>query len=544
MKNNNKFDKTLFWSLFFGGPLIFFIIWNRFIRIRLPREISPTLFFSFLNFIILFLFFFYFFFFIYYSFKFLKKKDNEHSFIKNLILKIDNFIKENQYLNSINYNINYIINEYIFRGPHRIYNHIYKFSQLFSKIINKSVDFLANILNQILWTSFGGIHNYLFVKLFCIVFIILPQIFPSIIFLVEILVYQNLEIFYKSLALLAIPLITNLLLFIIKHSIEIRLDYISEFYNINFQIYSQKKDDFNINVEKKEGKNFQEFNNYYKTEKIVKDTWINLQNYYNVISQIEICYESMKNMFKMILYFTYTLSFFFYFFILQNIYPFFILNNSIFLFCKVIEETKLHPFIWFYIYLILFIYIFKHFFIGLLYNFVKIKPWVDFINKNFTFFIENNVRLAYIIYLILYVVPNFIWMTSLFFDITSKGNFFYFYKFFSLFVLITFFHTILFICIYHLKKSLDFYARFYDIKFNREENKITVFYKELKNPLDIEDFKAYSNVEGVLNDWELFNDNLYILIRLQKLLKYSFLLITIFFILAIFIKLFNYNNYI
>ena len=65
---------------------------------------------------------------------------------------------------------------------------------------------------------------------------------------------------------------------------------------------------------------------------------------------------------------------------------------------------------------------------GLLYNFVKIKPCVDFITKNFTFFIENNVRLAYIIYFILYIVPNFSWMTSLFFDITSKGNFFYFYK--------------------------------------------------------------------------------------------------------------------
>jgi len=288
-KNLQKITNILY--VISGIIIICFIFWSRLIRVRLPKEIltdgSPVEILGvtclFLLFLILFL---------YSSNKILPRKKNKESWVNKIIL----YISKNYYLNQF---LSFIIYRVI-QGPIFVYNEIYK--RVYMRPV---IEYIGSHLS-------AKLNNYK--EIFYVIVFVIPKIIPSICFFIDIVVYKEFFYFYNSLVLLIIPLIINVILFVIQdHSLKQkdRIEHFFIFEEVDTKVYISLQHD--LTVEDREfAINASSDALYY-----VRLSYIFIDNFVNQINEIKNLYKYEINIFY---YGMYLIGFFVYLLILFNFY--------------------------------------------------------------------------------------------------------------------------------------------------------------------------------------------------------------------------------
>jgi hypothetical protein len=286
-----KFKTIEIFTFLIGIFIIGFIVWNRFIRVRLPKEILADGSLAeilgvtclFLLFLILFL----------YSFnKILPRKKNKESWVNKIILYISN----NYYLNRI---LSFIINRVI-EAPIFVYNEVYK--RVYMRPV---IEYIGSHLS-------AKLTNYK--EIFYFILFVIPKIIPSICFFIDIVVYKEFFYFYNALVLLIIPLIINVILFVIQdHSLKQkdRIEHFFIFEEVDTKVYISLQQDLTVQ-EREFAINANSDALYY-----VRLSYIFIDNFVNQINEIKNLYKYEINIFY---YGIYLIGFFGYLLILFNFY--------------------------------------------------------------------------------------------------------------------------------------------------------------------------------------------------------------------------------
>jgi hypothetical protein len=286
-----KFKTGEIFTFLTGIFIISFIIWNRFIRVRLPKEILADGSLAeilgvtclFLLFLILFL----------YSFnKILPRKKNKESWVNKIILYISN----NYYLNRI---LSFIINRVI-QAPIFVYNEVYK--RVYMRPV---IEYIGPRIS-------AKLNNY--TKVFYFILFVIPKMIVSICFFIDVIIHKEILYFYNSLVLLIIPLVLNVVLFVIQHHAVKQRERIEYFFvfeetetkiYISFQPYlTTDEREFGLTVD---------CDAWYLFNK----TCIEIENFVNQINEIKNLYKYEINIFY---YGIYLIGFFGYLLILFNFY--------------------------------------------------------------------------------------------------------------------------------------------------------------------------------------------------------------------------------
>lgn len=283
MRIPNKFINISFLS---GILIILLVIWNRFIRVRLPKDLIPLenlniYFYSILLTTILFLMLM-----VYSVLQFLKYIPREDSKITVLIHRLLQYFNQYPIFNFI-YKV---ITQDIPNGPITVYTLFYKYIY-----IKPIIEYIGNIL-----------YNNLFEKqlriktIYTIVFVI-PRMITVMIFLIEVIVFKHLHYFYLSLTLLIIPLISKLSIYIIKHHATHRIDYYENFFKfqlidsvLHITIKNLPKDNIEDNIRQKAlEQDFEGLSNW----------WYFYQRLYNISYQLlDLQLNSYKDLLNSIYY--------------------------------------------------------------------------------------------------------------------------------------------------------------------------------------------------------------------------------------------------
>ena len=279
-----KIHNNLFFSFIFTIIYILIYLWNRFIRIRLPREINYHEILTISDKFIVIIFLGYFFLFLYYFLTFLKVIPNPKSKINKFYIKFINFLKAKKYINiSIIF-----INKHIINGFDNVYNYLYMFVY-----IKPFIRFCANIL-----------HKYFINKPFipyCL-FLILPRFIIVIILFIEIVFFNYIYFFYKILILLSIPLIFKLILYMIEHHAKSCLDVFNDYFDfklINDALeISFKVLDDPIKIQEQQNLLWQ-----------AENDWIMYQNMFSISVRIKREKEIYNNSINMMIYCLYVITF-------------------------------------------------------------------------------------------------------------------------------------------------------------------------------------------------------------------------------------------
>jgi hypothetical protein len=202
-----KFKLSEILTFFIGFLIIGFIFWNRFLRVRLPKEILATDFII-QRLVIICLFIFFFILFIYNLYKIIAKKNSNKSFIT----KVNFYLSNSIYFNKI---LSFIINR-IIRAPIFVYDEIYK--RVYMRPLLEYIGINLSL----------KLDDYK--KLFYFMTFVVPKMIVSICFFIDVILYKEFLYFYYSLWLLVIPLLSNIILFIIQHHAIKRKDYIEHFF--------------------------------------------------------------------------------------------------------------------------------------------------------------------------------------------------------------------------------------------------------------------------------------------------------------------------
>jgi hypothetical protein len=298
-----------FISLLFGILYISFIIWNRLIRVRLPKELIFINEYDLTFFIILFLTILFGILFIYYILNLIKYLPKEPGIIIRKIMKIEEKLKK--------YKI-YVIMEQIIKafieGPLYLYLLIYNQTR---KIHNAT-----EIIGRYLFFLFY--QRKVLTYLFYIGLIVLPQLVVSFIFFIEVVYFKQLNIFYKVLPLLIIPLTIKAYFGILKFHTESVIKSYEKYFKFYFD---EETGILHITI-----KYLTDPNEISKQEAFLKREKENpkyLQNiwnfYYNMLLElyqifIINLYDAYKTKLFSIYYMLFFVGFFVYFLILIGIY--------------------------------------------------------------------------------------------------------------------------------------------------------------------------------------------------------------------------------
>lgn len=281
-----KIKNNLIFSFIFTGLLTSLIIWNRFIRQRLPREITYHAIFTYQDKIIFLLFLAYFSIWFYYFLKYLKVIPRPNSRFKKIL---DKFLYYLETKKSVKLFEEFFIN-HISNGPTNVYNYFYIFIY-----VKPFIYICGTFLHK--YFQLKPIVPYIFGFL-------LPRFIIITVFLIEIMFFNYLNYFYKVLILYLIPLIFKIVLFMIEHHTKNILDMIHEYFKFkildeydNFEIYNKP---FNDPIKLKEQENF-----YY----FAKENWLLLQYMYSVNIKIKQEKDKYNNIINIIIYGLYTISF-------------------------------------------------------------------------------------------------------------------------------------------------------------------------------------------------------------------------------------------
>ena len=216
-------------SIFIGTLYVVFVIWNRLIRERLPRDI----FIDYNNYI-LFAYFLLFFSSLYIVIYSLREILQIHAKYRLLNKLIEKPIFEKIFRIGADIVINYIL-----KGPKNLYEFLYKNIKI-RPFIDKVCEFIA--ISKFT-DNISSLYFLLIVKNSI-------NIFLLFIFMVEVFIFHQFHYFYKSLSFLLIPLIIEIFLFMIYHLAKRNKIIIEEW--INFPI-NDRGDGFNmrLNIENK-----------------------------------------------------------------------------------------------------------------------------------------------------------------------------------------------------------------------------------------------------------------------------------------------------
>jgi hypothetical protein len=513
---NFKIDDNIILTTLFGGSLIGLIIWNRLLRIRLPRDLAPIE-LGIITLIISSLFILYISLFFYYLLKWYQIIPRKESRFLLFLDYLNEYIKRKPLLDKSTKAISLIVQQHFIYGPHRIYDKLYTKNATIAFYMNMFINFLGLKLNKYLWVL--PKNQWALVAFYGVIFFI-PRIIPAIFFFIEVIWYQHLHCFYKSLFLLLIPLLMDIILFLFRNCAENQMDYIRKFYDVE-NIISGK--DYTMVMKKKDVLSDKEFMALYKTEEDLGIKWINYMKIYNIAHQIEMQKEHYKYFLKIPCYALFAISFFFYFMILEGIYDKTILSVILDTNFPRISLTfkKMNLFQIISINLVLCFIIIRFLFyksLRALYDYIYIYVKITGVYYFVSDFMINYNKYMPFYYILLFFVPYMISIITYIIESYIFDSIYYFYLSLYLLIVPQIIHLILYIIQHHTKDSLDYYGTFFLIEQDPKTKIVHITYKHLEDQELLEESKDF-DPEVVIQNWLFFTKVLSIYNVLQMQIK-------------------------
>jgi len=304
MQTTNKWAHV---SFFFGIFFISFILWNRLIRVRLPRELFITNEYDLIFFIVLLFATLFGLLFLYYFLNLIKYLPKEPGKIIKRVLIVEEKIKNyNFYKFIITFSLSFI------NGPLNLYNLIYN---LYYKKIDKILEFTGDsLVNFFLKKSLRLTVLYITIFVF-------PRILICVLFFIEVIFYKKLDFFYKILPLILIPTLGKAYFFILQQFCDESMEYYRKFFDIVHLWAGNGMFDLHVYPHKLSDQNQIEIQEYLLQDDKILDLYEFYLNIYIITYQIlDERYNKYKNLLFTIYYGIYFLGFFFYTLILLGFY--------------------------------------------------------------------------------------------------------------------------------------------------------------------------------------------------------------------------------
>jgi hypothetical protein len=294
-------------SFFFGFIYIGFIIWNRLIRVRLPRELLITNHYDLTFFIVFSLTLLFGILLVYYFLHLIKYLPKEPGRIirklNSMAQKLEpftiyQFIK-NLYLSFID-------------GPSNFYNLIY--NSQYQKI-DKAFEFTGNFLVDFFF------KKSLRITLLYIIIFVFPRILICVCFFLEIIFYKKLDFFYKILPLIIIPTVAKVYFFKLQYFCEEFIVYYRKFFDIIYTYVGKGLYDMHVYPYKLTDIEQIRTQEYLLQDDKILDLYEFYVNIFIITYQVlDERYNKYKNLLFTIYYGIYFLGFFFYTSILLGFY--------------------------------------------------------------------------------------------------------------------------------------------------------------------------------------------------------------------------------
>jgi hypothetical protein len=264
-----KIQNNQILGILFTTCLGLFIIWNRFIRIRLPKDFIVQESLNRFTIMIILFFFLCLLIHLYYVLKYFQIIPRPNSKLSLLIKKFDEKYGKRKLVISI---ITFI-NDTIIQGPANTYDLFYQ-----HVTVKTYLQYIGAKL------SYHFVDNPDILYILCFV---IPRLLPWHILLLELICYHHIKYFYTSLILLLIPLLSKILFYMIKHHAMRAIDYYNHFYDF------VRRDDV-LHIYFKELTDIQEKEYQESMSSFVGDSWEFFQYLYNISAQMKIREERYK----------------------------------------------------------------------------------------------------------------------------------------------------------------------------------------------------------------------------------------------------------
>lgn len=281
-----KIKHNLYYSFLFSILIISFILWNRLLRERLPRDLIPITVITRYFIITCILASIFLLITCYYILKTAKIIPRPNSVITVIMNnKYQTLLEKIWFKHLVNFIENHLIN-----GIPQTYDFLYQYIY-----IKPFIQGIARLLSD---------YFFKHVLYLYIIFYVIPKIIPLCILLIEIILYHHINFFYISLYLLLIPLIFNAILYMIDHHATNSLDFYDHFFDFKIDnagilnIYDKKlTNPSDIKIQQN-----------YDTNHLSID-WGNLQCMYDITYRIRQQKIKYQNLFRSIYFFLLTISF-------------------------------------------------------------------------------------------------------------------------------------------------------------------------------------------------------------------------------------------
>jgi len=294
-------------SFLFGFSYISFVIWNRLIRVRLPKELFMTNEYDLTFFIILILTILFGILFIYNFLKLIQYIPREPG---RVIKKLNNLTQKLEPLTIYQFIRNLYFS--FIEGPSNLYNLIY--NSQYQKI-DKALEITGDMLVDLFFKNPLKL-TFLYLTLF-----VFPRILICVCFFLEVFFFQQLNLFYKILPLIILPTFVKVYFSKLQYFCEEFIVYYRKFFDIIYTYVGNGKYDMHVYPYK-----LTDIEQIKTQEYLLKDDKIlNIYEFYVNIyiityQVLDAHYNKYKNLLFTIYYFIYFLGFLFYIFILLGLY--------------------------------------------------------------------------------------------------------------------------------------------------------------------------------------------------------------------------------
>ena len=295
-----KLKNNIIFSLFFSFLFFGFIIWNRLIRVRLPKDLRPVPEINGQSILVFFLFIFFLSLTIYYVLKLLKIIPRKNSKFSKVLSKLS------EYINSKPFFIKCVefFKLHVLEGPFRTYEFLYTYI------------YIRPFLNYIHIKLAYFFIDY--TKEIYIIAFVFSRLITSIVFFIEIIFFKKLMLFYILLILLLIPLLVKFILFMAVHASKRWLDRVNHYY-----IFELNEDKTTCTLSKRiltDPMDIQYQQNSIHCEVETVHNWWMHQRVYTTVFNVEALIEKYKCRLYIFHYGLTTMGFFFYLLILVSLY--------------------------------------------------------------------------------------------------------------------------------------------------------------------------------------------------------------------------------
>jgi hypothetical protein len=294
-------------SFFFGLLTISFIIWNRLIRVRLPRELFIANEYDFTFFIVFSLTIIFGIIFLYYFLNLIKYLPRNPGriikFLNSMVQKLEHFMIY-QFLIKLYFSF--------IEGPQNFYNLIY--NSQYQKI-DKILEFTGNLLVDFFF------NKSLRLKILYLIIFVFPRILICVCFFIEVFIFQQLNYFYKILPIIIIPTFAKAYFLKLQYFSEEFIIYYRKFFDIVYTYVGNGMYDMHVYPYKLtdiEQINTQEY--LLKDDKILNIYEFYVNIYIITYQVLDERYNKYKNILFTIYYGIYFLGFLGYILILTGFY--------------------------------------------------------------------------------------------------------------------------------------------------------------------------------------------------------------------------------